>query len=327
MKITCQSCQARYTIADEKVAGKTVKIMCRKCGAAIVVSGANAPMTAAPATPDQEGENRISLTELMAWTGAWASGSVTPKVGGRDKEDSGIIDLKALAAAGDGATRIFAKDGEPDGPAVASKMPAPVPAGKPTVPDPEAPPVEQSGSPDWPELDRIGSPYRAPHISLRSSNKTMRSEPSNNLTSLRPRLRHRLIPNAALLFFVAVLLGFASTIGALIESQKSTPNEYILNGGITGALAVLTCSFGAAAYACDFNARFRSKMHIDADRALDTLAFLQGLSRTIGLGWMSTVGSDGESDEDADVSGNTCVDWDTILERARSEQQDHDGRE
>ncbi|MCC6552553.1 MAG: zinc-ribbon domain-containing protein [Polyangiaceae bacterium] len=39
MKITCQSCQAKYTIADEKVAGKTVKIKCKKCGAAIVVQG------------------------------------------------------------------------------------------------------------------------------------------------------------------------------------------------------------------------------------------------------------------------------------------------
>lgn len=40
MKITCQSCAAKYTIADEKVAGKTVKIKCKKCGATIVVNGA-----------------------------------------------------------------------------------------------------------------------------------------------------------------------------------------------------------------------------------------------------------------------------------------------
>jgi predicted Zn finger-like uncharacterized protein len=39
MKITCQSCQAKYTIADEKVAGKTVKIKCKKCSATIVVHG------------------------------------------------------------------------------------------------------------------------------------------------------------------------------------------------------------------------------------------------------------------------------------------------
>ncbi len=39
MKITCQACQAKYTIADEKVVGKVVKIRCKKCGATIVVNG------------------------------------------------------------------------------------------------------------------------------------------------------------------------------------------------------------------------------------------------------------------------------------------------
>lgn len=39
MKINCQSCEAKYTIADEKVRGKTVKIRCKKCGAAILVKG------------------------------------------------------------------------------------------------------------------------------------------------------------------------------------------------------------------------------------------------------------------------------------------------
>jgi predicted Zn finger-like uncharacterized protein len=39
MKITCQACQAKYTIADEKVVGKIVKIRCKKCGATIVVNG------------------------------------------------------------------------------------------------------------------------------------------------------------------------------------------------------------------------------------------------------------------------------------------------
>jgi predicted Zn finger-like uncharacterized protein len=39
MKITCQSCQSRYNVADEKVQGKIVKIRCRKCGATIIVNG------------------------------------------------------------------------------------------------------------------------------------------------------------------------------------------------------------------------------------------------------------------------------------------------
>ena len=40
MKISCQSCQAKYTIADDKVLGKIVKIRCKKCGETIVVNGA-----------------------------------------------------------------------------------------------------------------------------------------------------------------------------------------------------------------------------------------------------------------------------------------------
>ncbi len=39
MKITCQSCPAKYNVADEKVLGKVVKMRCRKCGATIVING------------------------------------------------------------------------------------------------------------------------------------------------------------------------------------------------------------------------------------------------------------------------------------------------
>lgn len=41
MKITCQSCQSKYTIADEKIQGKVAKIRCRKCGATVVVDGSH----------------------------------------------------------------------------------------------------------------------------------------------------------------------------------------------------------------------------------------------------------------------------------------------
>src|SRR5262245_24173435 len=42
MKITCQSCQSKYTVSDDKVQGKTVKIKCRKCGATILVNSGGA---------------------------------------------------------------------------------------------------------------------------------------------------------------------------------------------------------------------------------------------------------------------------------------------
>jgi len=56
MKITCQACQSKYTIADDKIQGKVAKIRCRKCGATVLVdastgaasNGSGAPPGAAP---------------------------------------------------------------------------------------------------------------------------------------------------------------------------------------------------------------------------------------------------------------------------------------
>ncbi len=37
MRFSCENCQAKYQVADEKVAGKTIRMKCRKCGHAIEV--------------------------------------------------------------------------------------------------------------------------------------------------------------------------------------------------------------------------------------------------------------------------------------------------
>jgi predicted Zn finger-like uncharacterized protein len=52
MKITCDSCGAKYTIADDKVRGRKVKIRCKGCGTPIVVDGAQpgAGTSTAPAS-------------------------------------------------------------------------------------------------------------------------------------------------------------------------------------------------------------------------------------------------------------------------------------
>jgi len=55
MKIACESCGAKYSIADEKVQGKVFKIRCKRCSEVIVVrgdqqgGGAEAPAAAASA--------------------------------------------------------------------------------------------------------------------------------------------------------------------------------------------------------------------------------------------------------------------------------------
>ena len=63
MKIACQSCQAKYTIADEKVVGKVVKIRCKKCGSTIVVNGQDGGQAAPVEEPT---EVRSSSAELGA---------------------------------------------------------------------------------------------------------------------------------------------------------------------------------------------------------------------------------------------------------------------
>lgn len=84
MKISCQACEAKYTIADEKVQGKVAKIRCKKCGATIVVNG-NASGDAAPADAGEGGvvytvsvsdgdQRTMNLAEVVA---AYNSGEIT----------------------------------------------------------------------------------------------------------------------------------------------------------------------------------------------------------------------------------------------------------
>jgi predicted Zn finger-like uncharacterized protein len=67
MKISCQSCQSKYTIADDKVSGKVVKIRCKKCGATIVVNGSDGSSAGAqsyvPDMPAAEGGWMVNVAE------------------------------------------------------------------------------------------------------------------------------------------------------------------------------------------------------------------------------------------------------------------------
>jgi len=59
MKIICDSCGAKYSIADEKVAGKIFKIRCKKCSSVLEVRGdqsAGHPFDDASSLPDRGGD-------------------------------------------------------------------------------------------------------------------------------------------------------------------------------------------------------------------------------------------------------------------------------
>ncbi len=54
MKFLCDNCKAKYQIADEKVAGKTVRMKCRKCGHQIEVRAAVTETSVSMAPPTGE---------------------------------------------------------------------------------------------------------------------------------------------------------------------------------------------------------------------------------------------------------------------------------
>jgi predicted Zn finger-like uncharacterized protein len=73
MKIACQSCQAKYTIADDKVLGRVVKIRCKKCGATIVINGndaagAGAATEEAQAAPNSRAFDYAAQQNEEPWT-------------------------------------------------------------------------------------------------------------------------------------------------------------------------------------------------------------------------------------------------------------------
>jgi predicted Zn finger-like uncharacterized protein len=182
MKITCQSCQSKYNVADEKVQGKIVKIRCRKCGGTIVVNatagaaGGGAP-SANGARPGDEsapapsgggewhvnlGDNdqrQMSLADLVA---AYNSGAVT--------QDTfiwtdGMDDWRPLAAVEPVVSALHASAASHAhaAPAQAAYEPAPA-AYEPPAPAAYEPPAPASYHPPAPASYRpsAAAAYQAP---------------------------------------------------------------------------------------------------------------------------------------------------------------------
>ena len=94
MKITCESCGAKYTIADDKVVGRKVKIRCKGCSTPIVVDGQKLGPSGAPPSdskaetllpqPPPDWSVNLSETDQRSMTTqqvveAYQSGVLTPE--------------------------------------------------------------------------------------------------------------------------------------------------------------------------------------------------------------------------------------------------------
>ncbi|MEI9949708.1 MAG: zinc-ribbon domain-containing protein [Pseudomonadota bacterium] len=65
MKIACEACGAKYTIADDKVRGRRVKIRCKGCGTPIVVDGQNG---GGPNISDVETDAALEAEAPVTWS-------------------------------------------------------------------------------------------------------------------------------------------------------------------------------------------------------------------------------------------------------------------
>ncbi len=98
MKINCTTCAAKYSISDERVAGKSFKIRCKKCSEMIVIRQSVAPEAM---LCGQRNENSVlfSLHDLATLPGQVANqgGSKNRATSGR-KDGSGLVDIRAMAS-------------------------------------------------------------------------------------------------------------------------------------------------------------------------------------------------------------------------------------
>lgn len=85
MKLSCPSCAAKYSIADEKVQDRLAKIRCRKCSATIIVDGKVNPPS-------------VYTSEGAAPAGDFGDGAAAPSTGGNEYSvDFGDNDQRTMS--------------------------------------------------------------------------------------------------------------------------------------------------------------------------------------------------------------------------------------
>lgn len=99
MKISCPSCSAKYSIADEKVQNRLAKIRCRKCGTSIVIDGNVSPAHVYAADGADAGAAAPAAAPAAAAPAAGAMYSVD--LGENDQRQMSVADI--VAAYNEGA--------------------------------------------------------------------------------------------------------------------------------------------------------------------------------------------------------------------------------
>jgi predicted Zn finger-like uncharacterized protein len=106
MRFLCEQCKAKYQIADEKVAGKTVRMKCRKCGHLIEVKAEvteTSVASKAPAPDDDATRVGMDVNAMMQLTKGGPAGATTkpaaPRPGGATTKPALATSLAAAKPA------------------------------------------------------------------------------------------------------------------------------------------------------------------------------------------------------------------------------------
>src|SRR5690606_12050311 len=101
VKISCPSCSAKYSIADEKVQNRLAKIRCRKCGTSIVIDGNVSPAAVFAGEPEADGARPAAGLAGAAQPAAAASSTVfTGDFGENDQRQMTVSEVVAAYNAG-----------------------------------------------------------------------------------------------------------------------------------------------------------------------------------------------------------------------------------
>ncbi len=140
MKFLCEQCKAKYQISDDKVAGKTVRMTCRKCGHNIEVraevtetsvakglpapDGAKPPVPGAPRPPQKPAPPRAGLATSLATAPRRGEppkppGALAGAFQSTVKKDDSALDLLSLSASSEWYVAI---NGVPVGPVRGSEL-------------------------------------------------------------------------------------------------------------------------------------------------------------------------------------------------------------
>jgi predicted Zn finger-like uncharacterized protein len=103
MKFLCENCKAKYQIADDKVAGRTVRMKCRKCGHMIEVEASVTETSVAAKMPTEDRPKVGASTGVSSSQGAVqaaASGTPAPRpVGPLPRAITGAVGMRPPAPA------------------------------------------------------------------------------------------------------------------------------------------------------------------------------------------------------------------------------------